>query len=469
MRGLTLRHLADACGGILRLAPGYEQLANTEAECIITDSRQAEEGAVFAAIRGERADGHAFIPQVFAAGALAVITEEDLPAEDGFPAWIRVSSTLQALKEIAEYYLRVIQIPVVGITGSVGKTSTKEMIASVLAQKYCVLKTAGNFNNELGVPLTVFRIRDEHQIAVLEMGISQFGEMHRLSRIARPDTCVITNIGRCHLEFLKDRDGVLRAKTEIFDFLQEDGHVILNGNDDKLCAVQNVHGIHPVFFGFPEEEQTPLSYWADELREQGLAGTKCRIHTPEGSFEVMVPGPGRHMVMNALAAAAVGRTYGLDDEQIRAGIESLEAVDGRFHLIRTDQLLIVDDCYNANPASMEASLSALGSVPGRKIAILGDMFELGRDELQMHREVGQYAAGAGLDLLVGIGPRSRELVAGAQEDNPSLPVRYYETLPAFLSELEALPLQKGDTVLVKASHGMQFVQIVEALKNRTGE
>ena len=235
MKNLTLEHIARACNGSYH---GSEAQANQEVQSIFTDSRKAAKGGLFVPIKGARVDAHDFINQVMEAGALATLSEKDL-GETNFP-YIKVESSLQAVKDIAEFYLKQLEIPVVGITGSVGKTSTKEMIAAVLGQKYNVLKTQGNFNNELGLPLTVFGLRAEHQIAVLEMGISDFGEMHRLAKIARPDTCVITNIGLCHLEFLKSRDGILKAKTEIFDFLKEDGHVILNGDDDKLVTVTDV-------------------------------------------------------------------------------------------------------------------------------------------------------------------------------------------------------------------------------------
>ena len=206
------------------------------------------------------------------------------------------------------------QIPVVGITGSVGKTSTKEVIASVLKEKYRTLKTQGNFNNELGLPLTVFRLRDEDEIAVLEMGISDFGEMTRLAKIARPDTCVITNIGTCHLENLGDRDGVLKAKTEIFKYLQKDGHIVLNGDDDKLCMVKEYEGIKPVFFGMEADKDV----YADEITSRGLKGMTCRIHIGGEAFMADIPMPGIHMVYNALAATAVGRIYGLTLEQIQS-------------------------------------------------------------------------------------------------------------------------------------------------------
>lgn len=454
MKNLTLRNLTKVCRGIYH---GPEAVLDQEAGSIITDSRKAEPGALFVAIVGERVDAHRFIPDVMEKGALASISERELPDAE-FP-YIQVESSLQAVKDIAEFYLEQLQIPVVGITGSVGKTSTKEVIASVLKEKYRTLKTQGNFNNELGLPLTVFRLRDEDEIAVLEMGISDFGEMTRLSRIARPHTCVITNIGTCHLENLGDRDGVLQAKTEIFQYLRTDGHIVLNGDDDKLASVEEYHGIRPVFFGLDKSREV----YADEIVSRGLRGVSCRIHLGEESFSVLVPMPGIHMVYNALAAAAVGKIYGLTTEEIRRGIESLEAISGRFRMIETEKLLIVDDCYNANPMSMKASLDVLRDGEGRRIAILGDMGELGENEIALHREVGAHAAVCGIDACVCVGELSRHMAGAAREADPDFPVFYEESRENLLKNLDRY-VQKGDTVLVKASHFMRFEEVVQALQ-----
>lgn len=332
------------------------------------------------------------------------------------------------------------------------------MIASVLAQKYNVLKTLGNFNNELGLPLTVFRLRDEHQIAVLEMGISHFGEMHRLAKVARPDICVITNIGQCHLEFLKDRDGILRAKTEIFDFLKEDGCIILNGDDDKLDTIEEVKGIKPIFFGV--EGQKPV--YADEIESLGLSGIACTIHADGESIRVTVPIPGWHMVLNALAATAVGRALGLTMQEIKAGIEALEPVGGRFHIINHGDIQIIDDCYNANPVSMKASLDVLRDAKGRKVAILGDMGELGENEEQMHAEVGYHAAKNKIDLLICTGKISSHMAEAAMASGGCGEVLQVPTMEALLTCLPSL-IQSGDTVLVKASHFMHFEKVVEKL------
>lgn len=453
MKNLTLKNIAAACGGTYI---GSEELLNREVSSITTDSRTVEQDSLFVAIKGKRADGHKFIPQVMASGALAVLSEQKL--DSGIPH-ILVSSSLEAVKAIAEFYLKQLQIPVIGINGSVGKTSTKEMIASVLSQKYNTLKTLGNFNNELGLPLTVFRLREEHQIAVLEMGISDFGEMTRLARIARPNTSVITNIGQCHLENLGDRDGVLKAKTEVFDYLQANGRAILNGDDDKLRTITEVQGQLPIFFGLDSD----CDYYADEIESLGLKGTKCRIHTPTDTFEVVIPIPGRHMVYNALAGTAVGVSYGLTAQQIKSGIESLQSLSGRFHIIETPAYTIIDDCYNANPVSMKASLGVLQDGLGRKIAILGDMGELGENEIQLHHEVGTYAGALDIDGCICVGPLCKNMVEGIRSVNPDMYVCHMDTLEELLEQLPQL-VHKGDTLLVKASHFMKFDQIVKQLE-----
>lgn len=454
MKNLTLKNLALACNGTY---VGAKEIEDKEVTCIFTDSRKAEAGGLFVPIKGARVDAHDFIEQVMEKGVLATLSEKDL-GEKPFP-YILVKSSLTAVKDIAEFYLKQLQIPVVGITGSVGKTSTKEVIASVLAQKYNTLKTQGNFNNELGLPLTIFRLRDEHEMAVLEMGISDFGEMHRLAKIARPNTCVITNIGLCHLEFLKSRDGILKAKTEIFDYLQSDGHIILNGDDDKLVTVQEAKGIKPVFFGVENHQ----GIWADEIKPEGLKGISCCIHAGEESFSVLIPVPGKHSVYNALAATAVGLTYGLTIEEIRKGIESLQSVSGRFHIIETPEYTVIDDCYNANPISMKASLDVLTDALGRKVAILGDMGELGADERKMHQEVGRYAAEREIDVLLCVGELSADMAEAARTVSSKTQVGHFANKEDLMKELPEL-LEKGDTVLVKASHFMEFGEIVEKLK-----
>ncbi len=453
MKNMTPCRIAEVCGGIYH---GTKETGIREIESITTDSRQAAEGCLFVAVKGERVDGHDFIPSVFEKGAACVVCEREPEHPSG--SWIQVKSSLQAIKDMAEFYRKQLDIQVVGITGSVGKTSTKEVIASVLSEKYRVLKTLGNFNNELGLPLTVFRLREEHQIAVLEMGISDFGEMHRLSKIARPDVCVITNIGQCHLEYLKDRDGVLRAKSEIFDFMQPEGRIVLNGDDDKLSAVQEVKGVNPLFFGV----ESGREIYADEIEPRGLKGIRCRIHAGEESFDVQIPIPGSHMVLNALAATAVGVSMGLTTGQVKRGIEKLQTLGGRFHMIEKGDMLIIDDCYNANPVSMKASLDVLKDADRRTVAVLGDMFELGENEALLHGEVGAYAGEKEINLLICTGELSRYMAEEAIHTGGCETVVHVPNLERLMEVLPRL-VQGDDTILVKASHGMHFEKVVELL------
>lgn len=455
MRNMTLRSICAACSGTY-----YGPAENLE-KCvagITIDSRKVEADWLFAATVGERVDGHSFIESCYEKGALCCLGEKPPVSENH--SYIQVESTFQALKDIAEYYRSTLEIPVIGITGSVGKTSTKEMIASVLSVKFNTLKTAGNFNNEIGLPLTVFNIREEHEAAVLEMGISDFGEMHRLSKIARPNICVITNIGLCHLEFLGDRDGVLRAKSEIFDFAAEGAKAIVNGDDDKLETLKSRGDLECTLFGMDESNDV----YAKNVENLGLDGLKCDISTPGGEFSAHIHIPGMHMVYNALAGTCVGLACGLTLDEIKSGIENAQTISGRNHIIHTENYTIMDDCYNANPVSMKASLDVLTTALGRKVAILGDMGELGVNERELHFGVGKHAAAKQIDLLLCVGSLSEEIVKGALSVNPDMNAILFETKEKLLENFPKL-LNKGDSILVKASHFMQFDKIVKALED----
>ncbi|MBO5246701.1 MAG: UDP-N-acetylmuramoyl-tripeptide--D-alanyl-D-alanine ligase [Eubacterium sp.] len=471
MKGMTIARMAQVCeariGG--KNDAANPTLLETEATGIVTDSRKLKPGDVFVALVGERVDGHNYIAQVFENGACAVICEREPEQAQGI--CLIVKSAQKALAQLATLYLDELGIPVVGITGSVGKTSTKEMIASVLAQKYRVHKTAGNFNNEIGLPLTVFDLKDEHEIAVLEMGISDFGEMSRLAAIARPDVSVITNIGICHLENLGTRDGILKAKTEVFEYIKKDATVVLNGDDDKLCTVQSVDGKKPVFYGIGEMKPTGASYdakaiYASDVDNRGLRGIDFSLHLPQGVYRVHVSIPGEHNIYNAMAAAAVGLALSLTPEQICAGIEQARTIGGRTNLIEKEDYLVIDDCYNANPVSMKAAIDVLLQGEQRTIAVLGDMGELGADEKQLHYEVGQYVAEKGIDCLFAAGALAQEMVRAVEEYPENHTYCEYFGANADLKEMsERLRefLKPGDTILVKASHFMNYPEIVKQL------
>lgn len=503
---LSIEQIAKACGGELVLQAGVSSEKGSDAgmenaqlcnetyrvSSVVLDSRQVTVGGVFVATIGERVDGHKFIPDVFEKGACLVITEktpEQVEKEHGagcscWGNYLLVKDSFQALKDIAESYRKTLSIPIVGITGSVGKTSTKEFIAGVLAEKFQVLKTEGNYNNEVGVPLTLLRIREEHEAAVVEMGISDFGEMHRLSKMVRPNVCVITNIGQCHLENLGTRDGILKAKSEIFDFMAEDGVICLNGDDDKLATVSGVKGKKPCFFGLGENKSEAV--YATDIVSKGLWGSDAVLHLSaqilasakcmdegenavdeqaETSFAVHVPLPGRHMVINAAAAACVGNVLGLNAGQIADGIGKVAAVSGRNHLMRLPRYTLIDDCYNANPVSMKAAIDLLGMADTEKTAILGDMFELGTDSDAMHAGVGAYAVKAGIDRIYCVGENAKHMYQAARaEALPGQTVKYFATRQeleeSFIEEKEAL-IPFGGTILLKASHGMHFEEMIQ--------
>lgn len=453
MKNLSLGNICEACRGSYY---GDPSLLDIEVEAVVIDSRKVKKGDLFVAIDGVKVNAHKFIPDTIKKGALCVVSHEDL-GETDFP-YILVESTGQALLDIAKLYRDSFDLKVVGISGSVGKTSTKEMVASVLSQKYSVHKTLGNFNNEWGLPLTIFEMNESHEIAVLEMGVNHFGEMRRLSSVAQPDICLLTNIGVAHLEFFKTREGILQEKSQMIQDMKDGGTIILNGDDDLLAKMGPVKGVVPNLFGLSPNND----FYADQIKPQGLKGTACTIHLKDGtSFDCLVPVPGLHMVSNALAGTAVGFTLGLTPEEIKAGIESLPSIPGRNHIIKTDHLIILDDCYNANPISMKASIDVLNMGLGRKVAILGDMGELGEDASSLHREVGSYASETGVDVVCAIGPVSKALADGA---SAGCETHWFESKEEFLKASKEI-IKEGDNCLVKASHGMEFPEIVSALED----
>lgn len=459
MKNMTLELMAKAVCGELHIE-GKADLEK-EATCVVVDSRLIEEGGVFVATVGERVDGHSFIPQVMEKGALCAICEKSPEVYAG--PYILVKDSFKALKDLAAYYRNQLDIKIVGIIGSVGKTSTKEIVAATLSAHYNVLKTQGNFNNEVGVPLTICRIREEHEVAVVEMGISDFGEMTRLGKIVRPDAVVMTNIGPCHLEKLIDLDGVLKAKTEVFDQMADNGIIVLNKEDEKLSTVNNKRQI--VFYGAGSD------VYADEIKGLGLIGTEFTLHVHGDSIKAKVNLPGGHMVINSLAAAAIGSEMGLTLTEIASGIAKAEGLSGRCNLINMPDYLIVDDCYNANPKSMRAAIDLMKDAFSRKVTILGDMFELGEDENKLHAQIGEYAIENGIDLLVCVGKISKSMFEAAcakrDEMGADTEVLYFSSLDE-LEEIIKNPdktfIKKNDTVLIKASHGMGFGAIVDILK-----
>ena len=456
MKNITLKTMQEATGGVLYNAKGVTE---KEVSAIVQDSRKIVDNCVFLCIKGQRSDGHDFARQVLEDGALAVISEKKL---DVSGPYLLVPSVLKATQDIAAYYRRVLGVQVVGITGSVGKTSTKEFVSAVLSKRYQVHKTKGNYNNQWGVPFTIFGMDDRTEVAVIEMGISDMGEMDELARIARPNVAVITNIGESHLEFFGSREGILQAKSEIFNYMDSSGKIILNGDDDKLSSIVNVRGIRPSFFGMDPH----CSVCAERVVDKGLEGTEFDLVMREGggkmSLRVKLPVPGKQNIYNALAAADVGLCMGISPLQIRDAFATMKNADGRGNIIHSNDFMILDDCYNASPKSMESSIDLLMKMPGRKVAILGDMLELGERSDKLHFRVGKYAGKAGVDLIMCVGTRSEKAYMGARMSTRN-PVELFQNSRECIDALPTL-LKKGDSILVKASNSMHFSEIVDALQ-----
>lgn len=450
MKTMTVSEVLIACGGEFC---GDEEVLQKNITSIVTDSRKVENGSLFAAIAGARADGHDFVNSCLDNGAVCAICEKKIENPHG--GYILVKSTVNALGRIAAYYRSLFSIPVIGVSGSVGKTSTKEMLSDVLSQKFKVHKTPGNYNNALGVPLTLFGLEEDDEVAVVEMGISDFGEMRSLSEIVCPNICVLTNIGNCHLEKLINRDGVLKAKTEMFENMAENAAVYLNGDDDKLSSIENIGSVVPVFFGIGSKN----SYYAENISGCGFDGIKCTLCTPKQRIDVKIPAIGNYMISNALAAVAVAEQLGLDALQIKKGIESYRTISGRANVICTEKYIVLDDCYNANPASMKAGIDSLANCKGRRVCILGDMKELGGAEVEMHREIGAYLNGKDIDVLIAVGTLAKEIYSVSKLENKY----WFESVEKAITALPDI-LCTGDSILAKASNSMRFKEIVEALK-----
>lgn len=458
MKGMTISSIAKACGGEYC---GRPELIDNEIGSVVIDSRQAAPGCLFAAIVGERSDGHDFIASAIAAGAACCLSERK-PADSLMPV-IVVDSTPAALMKLAAYYRSQFNIPVIGITGSVGKTTAKEMVASVLSQRFNVLKTMGNFNNELGVPLTLFGLREEHQVAVVEMGISDFGEMRRLTEMVRPDMAVFTVIGYSHLEMLHDREGVLRAKSEMLEGMAPEGVVFVNGDDELLRSMELSGSMDcpriKISFGTGEN----CDVCAENIENLGLEGMGCDIVCGSRRIPVQIPGFGLHMVSAAAAGAAVGIRMGLSDEQIIAGISAYETVGSRSAVLDTGYIALIDDCYNANPNSMASAIMSLAAMDRRLVCILGDMLELGENSPALHFDVGALAVKSGAALIITCGTEAENISRGALSQKRECIVKHYSGKAALLAELPSHILP-GDAVLVKASRGMAFEEITDSLK-----
>ena len=456
LREITPAEIAAATGG--RLVPFGSGAAAVSS--VVIDSRESTPGALFCAIRGERTDGHAYIAAAVESGAAVVLSEKEPENIPGNFVAVVVRDTVEAMNDLAAWYKTLLPLRTVAVTGSVGKTTTKELIAAVVSARYKTRKTEGNLNSTIGLPLTLFSLREDDEAAVLEMGMNHPGEISRMSRTARPDVAVITNVGTAHLEYLGSREGILRAKMEITDGMTRGaGTLILSGDNDMLRTVSR-SPMHPLYYSASGDSSA--AFCATDVRENGGEIT-FTLRAADGTVrqDVRLPMRGLHNVGNALAAIAVGRTLGLTEDEIRRGLLAYRSVGMRQNITVSGGVRVIEDCYNANPESMHAALDVLRSVAkengGSAAALLGDMLELGTGGPRLHREIGAYAASLGLKTLFCYGPLAAYIGEGAIEGGmtPDRVVWEPDTEhPERLADEIVRRLAPGDTLLVKASRGI---------------
>ena len=447
MTPCTAREICAAVGGTLLQDSGASVTGVT------TDSRAVQPGQLFIPLVGERFDGHAYIGKALDGGAAGCLTaaapETLLPGK----LYIQVADTRLALKALASWYRDKFDLPVVQVTGSAGKTTTKEMIASVLSQRYNTLRTEGNFNNDIGAPLTLLRLMPEHQAAVIETGMNHFGEIRYLGEMVRPDIAVITNVGDAHIENLGNtRQGILHAKCEIFENLAPEGIAVLNGDDELLNTVTLPQTILRCGAG------DGCDVRVTDIDDRGLEGVACTVTIEGEHYRLTTSAPGRYMIYPMAMAAAIGRRLGLTGEEIAAGVAAYTTVGSRMHLIRLPgERLVIDDCYNANPQSMAEGLRMLAASPARhRVAVLGDMGELGQLTAQAHRDMGALTRRLGL-TAVAVGEKMHALT----ETDPQ--AQWFATVEEAMPAIRQL-FTPGTAVLVKASHAMHFESIVKELE-----
>ena len=447
MGRITLQQAAQWCGG--RIDPKYKDVTFLGANM---DTRKITEGQLFIALKGER-DGHDFIPAAFEKGAAAVLCNH---CDGDYPAII-VEDTRIALGDIARGERDRIGMKVVGITGSVGKSTTKEMVAAVLGSKYKVEKTPANHNNEIGMPMAILAMPEDTEVAVLEMGMNHFREIAYLASIGKPDVAVIINIGTMHIEHLGSMEGILKAKLEILEGMHEDGRIILNGDDGLLWNQKKSGGRNAIYFGVrnPECDLKGL-----EIREaEGMLYFLAKRDRSQFAVELALEG--QHYVHDALAAIAVGMEMGVSNDAIRQSLSEFQNMAGRQEIFEKNGYTIIRDCYNAGPESMAAALNVLGNRPGRHVAVLGDMLELGPCTRAEHYKVGRIAAEK-VDLLLAYGPNSEAMLNGAQTGGMSQKFARAFTDKEKMIQVLKLLAKPGDAILFKGSRGMRMEQVLEA-------
>lgn len=451
MESLSLKKIASVINA--------ECETDAEIKCICTDTRKIEKGCLFIAVEGEKFDGHDFVEAAFQKGACAAVCHKKVMCGGTV---LMVQNTVDAYLQIAGYYRSLFNIPVIGLTGSVGKTTTKEFTALAMSAKYKTLKTEQNFNNEMGMPATLLRLDKSYEAAVVEMGMNHFGEIHRLVSQSRPTMGIITNIGLSHIENLGSRDGILKAKLEILDGMSETAPLILNGDDDKLISVRSdTRKIY--YFGIQNKNADFLAY--DIVNEEPQ--TRFKIKFAGGTVSVIIPITGIHNVMDALAGFAAAYLNGASAEKIAAVLGEYVPAGMRQKSVKMGDYTVIEDCYNASPDSMRAAISTLASTAAKKrIAVLGDMLELGSFSEELHRQIGAFAAENNIDVVLGYGSDAKFYCLEAEKDGVGI-TEFFEDKKELLEKILA-SVESGTVILFKGSHAMHLEETVHDLYERKG-
>lgn len=459
----SIETIAKACNGVIINKGKSKYIDN-----ISTDTRTIVEGSLYIPLTGENFDGHTFIKEALKKGAVAVLIQEDrISTVDTVEdiCFIKVVDTLSALKKIGHYYRSLFQIPFIGVTGSVGKTTTKDLISGVLSSKYRVHKNMGNFNNQIGLPLTLFNLESEHEMSVLEMGMSSYGEILDLVNIVRPNIAVITNIGVSHIEYFGCKENIMKAKLEITANLNEGDYLLLNGDDDLLKNFDKKNKEYEViFYGLSSNNE----FYPTKIEDLGEDGSVFHVKLKDKEEIFKVKQPGLHNVSNALAAVWIGSNSGMTATDIQAGLSSFEPSKMRLEIINKEDIKIINDAYNASPDSMKAALGVLSNIKAtRKIAVLGNIFEMGTFSEEGHRSVGKYFAEKEITMLITVGDMAKwialEAIKNGLEPKMVFSVSTNEEAINRLSE----SIEKEDAILIKGSRGMKMEEIVRYLQERS--
>ncbi|SCJ97147.1 UDP-N-acetylmuramoyl-tripeptide--D-alanyl-D-alanine ligase [uncultured Eubacterium sp.] len=457
MNEITIAEIEKATCGTLIAGCRDHRINN-----VCTDSRKAREGDLFVPIVGEVHDAHKFIPQVIEKGCGALLTAEESAASWEGCDVVLVEDTTKAIQALASYYLEKLKLKKIAVTGSVGKTSTRDMVYYVLSEKYRTGKTAGNFNNDIGVPLTIFSFDDSMEAAVLEVGMDHAGEIHRLVDIIRPDIGIITNVGISHIENLGSREGILQAKLEIADYFDAGNTLVINQSNDMLgsAALPDTYTVLRV--GLEEEAQ----FYVHDVEDYGEAGI-CYDLTADGKdYKIKLGIPGAHNAVNSALALAAAVKVGVTIEEGIAGLAKIQLTDNRLTIREIRGIKIIDDTYNAAPDSMKSAINTLVNTSGtRKIAILGGMNELGPDSPIYHQEVGRYAGEKKIDLLITVGEKARDIAKGGMETLERKKVMHFDTKEQLYEQLDNM-FAEGDIIIVKASRSMEMEQVVERIMEK---